>query len=118
MTTSKLVHVATCAALALAVLPGFAADVSKPMATDQSHMTDMKPMQMHNKTGDVDYDFASMMRMHHQMGIAMAQEQVKNGKDSEMKNVAQKIIAAQQEEMKQFDTWLAKHKPTPSGVAK
>lgn len=31
-------------------------------------------------TGDTDHDFVSMMRMHHQQAIDMAQEEVRQGK--------------------------------------
>ncbi len=43
-------------------------------------------------TGDVDRDFATMMRQHHETGIRMAQEEVQNGKDPQMKEMAQKIL--------------------------
>ena len=117
MKTPNLLFVATLAAATLAAAPVFAADVAAPMASDHANMSDMKMMQM-QKTGDADHDFASMMRMHHQMGLTMAQEELKNGKDSEMKKMAQKIITAQQLEIKQLDAWLATHKATPSGMAK
>ncbi len=117
MTTSKLLLAVSCVAATLAATSVGAADVSKPMPSDHSNMPGMNAMQMH-KTGDVDHDFASMMRMHHQMGITMAQEELKNGKDGEMKKMAQKTIDMQQQEVKQLDAWLAKHKATPSGPAK
>ena len=61
-------------------------------------------------TGDVDRDFASMMRMHHQKGIEMAQAEIKNGKDEKMKAMARKIVEDQGKEIKQFDEWLASKK--------
>ena len=54
--------------------------------------------------------------MHHQMGLTMAQEELKNGKDSEMKKMAQKIIDKQQQGVKQLDACMAKHKAAPSSA--
>lgn len=81
--------------------------------SDQMHMSmmkgmdDMKSMPM---SGDVDMDFASMMRMHHQQALDMANMELANGKSSEMKAMARKIIAAQKKEIAEFDKWLASHK--------
>lgn len=79
----------------------------------------MKGMQeMHQKmsamemTGDHDHDFAMMMRSHHQAGLDMARAELKNGKDAQMKQMAQKIITDQTKEIKKLDAWLAKHQPS------
>lgn len=50
-------------------------------------------------SGDVDKDFAKMMADHHRSGIEMARIEVENGKDPEVKKLAQKIITAQKEEL-------------------
>ena len=50
-------------------------------------------------SGDVDKDFAKMMADHHRSGIEMARIEVENGKDPEVKKLAQKIISAQKEEL-------------------
>lgn len=78
---------------------------------------DMKAMMKENNekmgampmTGKADVDFAMMMRMHHQGAIDMAQEELKNGKEPQMKKMAKDIIAAQKKEMAQFDNFLSKH---------
>lgn len=70
-------------------------------------MDDMKSMPM---TGDVDKDFASMMRMHHRQALDMANAELANGKSAEMKAMARKIITAQKKEIAAFDKWLAAHK--------
>jgi uncharacterized protein (DUF305 family) len=57
-------------------------------------------------TGDMDKDFAMMMRHHHQQGVKMAQMELEHGKDPQMKAMAKKIMASQQEEIKKFDQWL------------
>ena len=79
---------------------------------DMSHTMDsmdekMKSMPM---SGDVDYDFAMMMRIHHQGALEMAKSELDNGKNPEMRTMAKKIIAAQKKEIAQFDKWIAKHK--------
>jgi uncharacterized protein (DUF305 family) len=81
-------------------------------ATDmKAHMMkSMHDMQNMTMTGNADKDFAMMMRMHHQCGVEMAQMQLANGKNAEMKTMATKIIASQKKEIAQFDTWIAKQK--------
>ena len=69
----------------------------------------MSSMQM---TGDHDHDFAMMMRSHHQAGIDMAKDQLKNGKDPQMQAMAKKVISDQTKEIKKLDQWMAKHKAT------
>ena len=70
-------------------------------------MEKMKSMPM---SGNTDKDFATMMRMHHENGIRMAEVELKNGKDAKMKQMAQKIVDSQRKEIKEFDDWLAKNK--------
>lgn len=54
------------------------------------------PMQM---TGDVDRDFASMMSMHHEQGIKMADVLLEHGKDPSLKAMAQKMKDDQRREI-------------------
>jgi uncharacterized protein (DUF305 family) len=70
-------------------------------------MDDMHSMKT---TGNVDRDFATMMRKHHQHGIEMAEHEVKNGKDERMKSMARKILESQKKELREFDDWLASAK--------
>ena len=70
----------------------------------------MKGMESMKMSGDIDRDFAMMMKMHHQGAIDMAQMELKSGKDAKMKAMAKRIIEAQQKEIKEFDAWLAKGK--------
>ena len=69
-------------------------------------MDSMQTMQM---SGDMDKDFAMMMKMHHQQALDMAKMEIAHGKSPEMKAMAKKIVAAQKKEIAQFDKWLAKH---------
>jgi Domain of unknown function (DUF305) len=73
-------------------------------------MKSMQGMQSMTMTGNADKDFAAMMRMHHQCAVEMAQMQLTNGKNAEMKAMATKIVASQNKEITQFDTWIAKNK--------
>ena len=73
-------------------------------------MKSMQGMQSMTMTGNADKDFAAMMRMHHQCAVEMAQMQLTNGKNAEMKAMATKIVASQKKEIAQFDSWIAKNK--------
>jgi uncharacterized protein (DUF305 family) len=87
-------------------MPGMAAggDMRSSMMGMMKNMDSMK------MTGDTDRDFATMMKMHHQGAIDMAQMELKSGKDAKMRAMAKRIIEAQQKEIKEFDQWLAKRK--------
>ena len=74
----------------------------------QAMMAGMNGMEKMQSTGDVDRDFAMMMKMHHQQAVDMANMQLAHGKSSAMKTMARQIIAAQKKEIAQFDRWLAK----------
>lgn len=60
-------------------------------------------------TGNADRDFVAMMLPHHQGAVAMAQTELKYGKDPEMRKLAHDIIAAQDKEISQMQHWQAKH---------
>lgn len=72
----------------------------------KDHNDKMASMKM---TGNADVDFATMMRMHHQGAIDMAQAELRDGRDPQMKKMAAAIIAAQKKEIAQFDKFLAKN---------
>lgn len=73
-------------------------------------MMGMDSMQKMQASGDVDKDFAMMMKLHHQQAVDMAEMQIAHGKSPAMKTMARQIIAAQQKEIAAFDAWLAKQK--------
>ncbi|MBC7622740.1 MAG: DUF305 domain-containing protein [Aeromicrobium sp.] len=79
-------------------------DMKKPM------MMGMEEMQKMTTSGNVDKDFAMMMKMHHQQALRMAQMQLDHGKSPEMKAIAGQIIASQKKEIAEFDKWMAKQK--------
>ena len=70
----------------------------------------MESMQNMEMSGDVDKDFAMMMKMHHQQALDMAKMEIAHGKSTELKAMAKKIMSAQKKEIAQFDKWLAKQK--------
>jgi len=86
-------------------MPAGGMDMKAMMKENNDKMSSM-PM-----TGKPDVDFAMMMRMHHQGAIEMAQAELKDGKEPQMKKMARDIIAAQKKEIAQFDKFLAKHGP-------
>lgn len=79
-------------------------DMKKSMENMSKQMTST-PM-----TGDADRDFATMMRIHHQGAIDMAQAELATGKDPQMRKLAKEIIAAQKKEIALIDRWLKKMK--------
>jgi uncharacterized protein (DUF305 family) len=120
ITMKRMIRLALgAAALALSTGPALAAGPHKTAANDtasgghemKQHM--MKGMeQMHSMpmSGDMDRDFATMMRHHHQQGVKMAEMQLQKGDDPKMKEMARKIAESQRKEIKEFDAWLAKNK--------
>ena len=84
-------------------------DMKSMMKNNDDQMASMK------MTGNADVDFAMMMRVHHQGAIDMAQAELRDGKDGQMRKLATTIIAAQKKEIAQLDRFLAKNgQPAPS----
>jgi uncharacterized protein (DUF305 family) len=66
----------------------------------------MSSMPMMKFTGDADLDFMVHMRPHHQLAVDMAKVDLANGKDAEIKKLAQDIITTQEKEIAVIDAWL------------
>jgi len=73
------------------------------METMNKMMDKMKGMKM---SGDADKDFVVMMIPHHESAVTMAEDEISHGKHYELKKMAQKIIADQNKEIKEFNDWL------------
>ncbi|HUC82331.1 MAG TPA: DUF305 domain-containing protein [Flavisolibacter sp.] len=78
------------------------------------NMQEMKAMQ---STGNPDNDFAAMMKTHHMGATEMAQAEVAQGTDAEMKAMAQKMIDAQQQEISELNSFLSGHAAHEGGNA-
>lgn len=59
--------------------------------------------------GPLDTDFATLMQVHHQTGVALAQVELAFGKDAEVKDAARRIVRDEQAEIKQYQRWLKVH---------
>ena len=101
---------------AAAAAPGFSAShddhgdgsmAVKGGPSMQMHSMMMKGMkEMPKPTGNMDRDFATMMRQHHQQALQMAQMELQHGKDPKMRDMAKKILDGQKQEIAEFDAWL------------
>ena len=60
-------------------------------------------------SGNVDRDYALLMVPHHQSAIDMAKAELAHGRDTKLKEMAQQMIDAQQQEIQQFNAWQAKN---------
>ena len=87
-------------------MPGGTMDMKDMKGMMKDNNDKMSSMKM---TGNTDVDFAMMMRIHHLGAIDMAQAELRDGKDPQMKKMAKAIIAAQKKEIAQFDKFLAKN---------
>ncbi len=70
-------------------------------------MNDMHQMEM---TGNVDNDFAMMMKSHHQAAVDMSQVELDSGQDEDLKKMAEKIISAQKTEINELQAFIDNHK--------
>jgi uncharacterized protein (DUF305 family) len=80
--------------------PAGAMDMKAMMKDSNDQMASMK------MTGDPDIDFAAMMRIHHQGGVEMAKAQLRDGRNPQMRKLAQDIISSQNAEIATFEKFL------------
>ncbi len=67
-------------------------------------------------TGDIDFDYAANMRMHHQVAVDMSQAQIRNGSNKLLRNMALHIIAEHNNEIAKLDRWMAAHSKAKSSA--
>lgn len=79
---------------------------SKALAEANASMHSAMSMEM---TGDVEVDFMRAMIPHHQGAIDMAKIVIENGKDPEVRKLAEEIVKAQEAEIAFMKTWLEQH---------
>ena len=89
-------------------MPGAAAAGPATMAYRQAVMRMHQGMNV-ALTGDPDADFARLMIPHHQSAIAMAQVALREGKDPQIRALAQEVVEAQERETATLRDWLAKN---------
>ena len=83
-------------------------DAPSTKAFKEAHMKMMKDMHV-KFSGNADIDFVRGMIPHHQGAIDMAKVELAQGKDPELRTMAEKIISDQQKEMGQMEAWLKKN---------
>jgi uncharacterized protein (DUF305 family) len=75
------------------------------MGMEEAMQKMMQAMHMES-TGDPDKDFARMMIPHHQGAIDMAKAELQHGDDPQLRELAEKVIAAQEQEIAELQAWL------------
>lgn len=78
------------------------------MAIIHKTMNQMESMKM---TGDPDFDFASMIFVHHKGGIEMLKEEIKYGSDSTLVQLARKMLESQQMDQKELERFTSGRTP-------
>ena len=81
------------------------AGLEMEQAIEKMHtgMASIKP------SGDNDSDFVGLMLPHHQAALDMAKAELANGKDPQMRRLAQEIVTDQQSEIELMQLWLERH---------
>lgn len=101
--------------MGLSSAPVFAADLSTQQAAQMHQELNTAMQTMHNDmhkgmmSNDPDVAFAAGMLPHHIGAVEMAKIELKYGTDPEMRQLAKNIIASQDKEIKQMESWLKAH---------
>ena len=73
---------------------------------DHAMMSMCKNMDSMQMTGSIDHDFILMMIPHHKSALDMSKAYLKEGVAPEIREMAEKIIAAQKMEIAEMELWL------------
>ena len=68
-------------------------------------------------SANVDYEFATKMREHHQGAITMSQTGMGKGKDPAMRIAARKLMVGLKKEIVDIDRWIDTHQSMASAPA-
>ncbi|HAU2406562.1 TPA: DUF305 domain-containing protein [Legionella pneumophila] len=71
----------------------------------QKAMDQMMMDKLGKKDDQYDKRFIDLMIAHHESGIMMAKDALKNATHPEIKEMAQKVITAQEKEIEQLKNW-------------
>ena len=82
---------------------------SERQAFTEAHHQMISAMEGMKPTGDADKDFVMMMIPHHQGAIEMAKIELRYGKDSTLRAMAEEVIKAQHEEIAKMEAWQKEH---------
>ena len=85
------------------------------LAEDAAAMTKMMNDMTIKPTGNIDRDFVAMMVPHHQGAIDMAQEELRYGREAQLRRIAQEIIVDQTQQISLMR--LAVGEPLPPSVS-
>lgn len=76
-------------------------ELADAMKAEMSKMKDLKT------TGNADKDYALMMQAHHEAAVTMSKAEVAHGHHAELKNMAKKMMADDEREIKTFKNYLS-----------
>lgn len=80
---------------------GMTADTTSPLMASMNEM--MQKMEATKPKGNTDHDFAHHMLEHHRGAVAMADIELRDGKDATMRQLAERIKADQQKEIAELE---------------
>ncbi|MDB5231271.1 MAG: hypothetical protein JWN76_2076 [Chitinophagaceae bacterium] len=86
-------------------------DTSKTNQFGKAMDLSMDSIMISKLTGDADYDFAMMMKYHHDGAVRISNLELINGTDPGIKKIAQKIIEESKKDNALLDSFMNDYKP-------
>jgi len=84
-------------------------DANDPFTAQMKTSMDNMMKNMPPMAANPDMNFNMMMTVHHQSAMDMAKAELTHGKDTKLKEMAQKMVDTQQKEISAFKTWHAQN---------